>query len=84
MLDTTHAQILDNTQVVEDIITDSAKALATLPVEAGRRTNGLSSISGATNSMTKTATQNVFATAARKILPQHVNLTKEDSKRLAE
>ena len=35
--------------------------------------------------MTRTAVSNVFKTAAtQKVLPQHINLTKDDSKRLHE
>jgi hypothetical protein len=35
--------------------------------------------------MTRTAVSNVFKTAAtHKVLPQHLNLTKDDSKRLHE
>jgi hypothetical protein len=33
ILETTHAQLLENEGVVEGIITDTAKALSTLPVE---------------------------------------------------
>ena len=73
---------------MEGIISDTAKAISTLPVEPQLRTNQLGSLSGThrntvTAQMTKSAVQNVFRTAAtQKVLPQHVNLTKEDSKLL--
>lgn len=79
-LDTTHAQILENTNLVEHIIQDSAQALSVLPVEAGHR-----------NLLTKSQTKQEYkpsstalAVAATKTLPQHVNLTKEESRRIAE
>jgi len=39
ILDTTHQNLLSNEQVVEGIITDTAKAISTLPVEPQLRTN---------------------------------------------
>lgn len=69
ILDTTHQNLLSNEQIVEEIITDTAKAISTLPVEPQLRTNQLGSLSGTqrntvTAQMTKSAVQNVFRTAA--------------------
>lgn len=54
---------------------DTAGALSSLPVEPGRRD---------TFTTTYSHGKNALATASIKILPQHVNLTKEESRRIAD
>lgn len=86
-LNHTHQHIIENQSLVEKILTDTGSALAKIPIEPGRKAAFSDTFTGGFSGSrtSKYGGKSVLATAAlgTKATLQHVNLTKEETKRIA-